>query len=106
MASVQRAGGPGRHHPETGHYAELVIVCADITEAREYSRALYRAGRYLSKWRIADIGVSADRPKKRPDGKYGVTFRAVDKTLARYHVMQKYGRDRSQWPYDPHRRGT
>ena len=107
MASVQRGGGLGGHHPETGHYGELVIACADATEARAYAQALYRAARYLSKWRIADIGVSVDRPRKRQrDGKWIVTFRAVDKTLARNHVMQKYGSDRSKWPYDPRRRGA
>ncbi len=105
MASVERAGGLGRHHPETGHYGELVIACADVTEAREHSRALYRCARYLSKWRIADVGVSVDRPKKK-NGKWIITFRAVDKTLARNHVMQKYGNDRSKWPYDPRRRGA
>lgn len=105
MTSVERAGGPGRHHPQTGHYAELVIACADVTEAREYTRALYRSARHLHRWRIADIGVSVDRIKKR-DGKWIVTFRAVDKTLAKNHVMQKYGKDRSRWPYDPNRRGA
>lgn len=105
MASVQRSGGT--HHPETGHYGELVILCADVTEAREHSQALYRSARYLHKWRIADIGVSVDRAKKRKvDGKWILTFRAVDKTLARNHVMQKYGSDRSKWPYDPRRRGA
>lgn len=103
MASVQRA--TGGHHPETGHYAELVIACADVTEAREHSQALYRAARYLCKWRIADIGVSVDRPKKAKDGRWMVRFRAVDKTLARNHVMTKYGADRTKWPYDPRRRG-
>lgn len=105
MASVERAGGIGRHHPETGHYAELVIACADVTEARQYSQALYRCARYLSKWQLADVGVSVDKPKRRPDGKVAVRFRAVDKTLARQHVMQKYGTDRSKWPYDPRRKG-
>lgn len=107
MASVDRAGGLGRHHPESGHYGELVIICADVTEAREHSQALYRSARHLHRWRIADIGVSVDRPRKRrTDGKWLLTFRAVDKTLARNHVMQKYGSDRSKWPYDPHRKGV
>lgn len=106
MESVRRAGGIGKHHPETGHYADLVILCDDITEAREHSQALYRCARYMCKWRIADIGVYPDKPKKRRDGKFILTFRAVDKTLARAHVMQKYGKDRSKWPYDPTRRGA
>lgn len=105
MTSVDRAGGLGAHHPETGHYGELVIACADVTEAREHAQALYRCARYLSKYRIADIGVSVDRPRKGQGGKWLLTFRAVDKTLARNHVMTKYGNDRSKWPYDPHRRG-
>ena len=99
------ASRAARTTPETGHYGELVIVCDDVTEAREHSQALYRSARFLHKWRIADIGVSVDRPRKR-NGKWILTFRAVDKTLARNHVMQKYGTDRSKWPYDPRRKGA
>lgn len=104
LASVQRAGGLGKHHPETGHYAELVITkLATREEADEYRRALFRCAHYLNRTRRAAVSMSADRPERTAAG-YQVRFRAVDKTLARQHVMQRYGTDRSKWPYDPRAR--
>ena len=102
LASIHQAGG--KHHPETGHYAQLVIAgCASMDEAREYVRGLHRSGRYLVKYAIADIGINAKIRKN--DGKFDVEFSAVDKAMARKHVIEKYGPDRSKWPYDPRRRG-
>jgi hypothetical protein len=106
LASVNEAGGPGQHHPETGHYAELVIRgLADRDEADEWRRALYRCAHYLCRTGIADVSMSADKPKRTAKGTYNITFRAIDKTRARAHVMAKYGPDRNKWPYDPRRRG-
>jgi hypothetical protein len=104
LASVNQAGGPGRHHPETGHYATLHIRgLADKDEAREYVQALYRSAHYLHRKKIADVSMSA-KPVRHGDT-WSVEFRAVDKTLARKHVLDRYGPDRSKWPYDPRRRG-
>jgi hypothetical protein len=104
MASVERAGGIGKHHPTTGHYAELVITdLADKAEADEYKRALFRCAHYLNRTGQAPLSMSAK--VERDGAKYKITFRAVDKTLARAHVLAKYGNDRSKWPYDPRRRG-
>jgi len=103
LASVQQAGGPGKHHPETGHYATLLITgLADRAEAEEYVRALNRCALYLHRAKIADVGMSA-KVEQGPAG-YVVRFKAIDKTLARQHVLQRYGPDRSKWPYDPRRR--
>jgi hypothetical protein len=100
---VQQAGG--RHHPETGHYAPLTISgCKDIHEAREYVRALHRSGRYLTRWKVADIGVAA-KVVKGQGTKYDIQFTAIDKSLARKHVLEKYGPDKAKWPYDPTKRG-
>ena len=107
MASVHHAGGLGRHHPETGHYGSLVIGdLATKEEADEYRKALYRCAHYLSRTGTAPLSMSADRAVRGIDGKYSITFRAVDKTLARAHVLARYGTDRSKWPYDPRRRGA
>jgi hypothetical protein len=104
LASVEKAGGLGKHHPETGHYATLVIKgLASRDEADEYSRALYRCAHYLNRTGQLPVGMSAKI--KRAGNRYEIEFRAVDKTLARAHVMAKYGPDRSKWPYDPRRRG-
>lgn len=103
LESIERAGGIGKHHPQTGHYAELVISdLADKAEAAEYKRALFRCAHYLT--RTAQVPVSMSADIERDGRKYRIRFRAVDKTLARQHVMAKYGNDRSKWPYDPRRR--
>lgn len=104
LASVDRAGGIGRHHPETGHYATLVIKgLASREEAEEWKRSLYRCAHYLSRAGIADVSISASI--RRDGSAYLVEFKAINKTLARKHVMEKYGPDRSRWPYDPRRKG-
>lgn len=106
LASVQRAGGMGRHHPETGKYAELVITGLDSREqAAEYRRSLHRCALWLLRNRGYDIGMSSDPPARQPDGSWAVAFRATDKTFSRNYVLQRYGSDRSRWPYDPRRRG-
>lgn len=104
LASIAQAGGIGRHHPETGHYATLIIRgLASRDEADEWRRSLYRCAHYLSRTGQADVGMSAT--VRRDGTRWLIEFRAVDKTLARRHVLQKYGSDRSKWPYDPRRRG-
>jgi len=111
LASVNQAGGLGKHHPQTGHYATLVIRgLADRDEAAEWHRALYRCAHWLNRTGQAPVSMSAKiqkhaRPCKESDCAYHIEFRAVDKTLARKHVLEKYGPDRSKWPYDPRRRG-
>lgn len=104
IASVEQAAG--RHHPQTGHYATLWIRgLATKEECAAWKQALFRCAHYLARNGIADVSMSTDRPVR--DGRgYKFSFRAVDKTLARQHVMEKYGPDRSKWPYDPRRRGT
>jgi len=105
LASVTRAGGFGKHHPVTGHYAELVIRgLADKAEAVTWQQALYRCAHYLNRTGRAAVSMSA---KIERDGSgYRIRYRAVDKTLARKHVLEKYGTDRSKWPYDPRRRNS
>jgi hypothetical protein len=104
LASVEQAGGIGKHHPETGHYATLWIRGFDSREdAQEWSRALYRCAHYLNRTGQAAVSMSAKIHRK--GAAYAIEFRAVDKTFAKNHVLQKYGPDRSKWPYDPHRRG-
>lgn len=105
MASVQQAGGIGKHDATTGHYATLVIRdLADRAEADEYVRALNRAALHLHRYKVAEVGMSA---KAERDGeRWAVRFKAIDKTHARAHVLAKYGPDRSKWPYDPRRRSA
>lgn len=103
LASVDQAGGPGQHHPETGHYATMYIRgLADQDEAKAYVQALYRSAHYLHRRKIAAVSMNAKA--KRDGSSWAVEFRAVDKTLARKHVLDRYGPDRSKWPYDPRRR--
>jgi hypothetical protein len=99
-ASIDQAGG--KHHPDTGHYATLVYKGIETRErADEIKRALHRCALYMHKKGIASVGMSA---KVLRDGNgWKVEFRAVDKTMARKYVLQKYGPDRSKWPYSPRR---
>jgi hypothetical protein len=104
LASVEKAGGLGNHHPDTGHYSTLIIRgLTSRDEADEWNRALYRCAHYLN--RTGQYPVSMSAKTERDGGKWKITFRAVDKTLARKHVLERYGPDRSKWPYDPRRRG-
>lgn len=106
-ASVQRAGGLGKHHPTTGHYADLVITgLADRDEADEYKKALHRCAFYLHRTGAAPVSMSTDRPARAVDGTYVIRFRVIDKTYAKAAMLARYGNDRSKWPYDPRRRAT
>lgn len=94
-ASINQAGGLGKHHPETGHYAEVWYTgCATRERAKEIKQALFRSGRHVG------VSVSADIVKA-PDGTFTVKYKAIDKRLARQYVMQTYGTDKSLWPYNP-----
>jgi len=106
LASIDQAGGIGNYDPATGHYAELVIRgLASKEEAAEWKSSLWRCAHYLSRKGIAPVSmVSA---KIEPDGSaYRIRFRAGDKIYARKRVIDKYGPDRSKWPYDPRRKGA
>lgn len=104
MASVNQAGGLGKHDATTGHYRELVIRgLATREEAAEWKRALHRCAVYLHKNKIADIGV---RTAIERDGKqYRIRFSAINKAHTYLFMIERYGEDRSKWPYDPRRRG-
>lgn len=105
-ASVQQSGGLGNHHPQTGHYGTLVITgLSSREEAKEYHNALYRCAHYLNRHGTAPLSMHTDKPVQQADGTWSLSFRAIDKTIARQHVLAKYGNDRSKWPYDPRRRG-
>lgn len=107
MASIQHAGGLGSHDPSTGHYGELIVSgLTSRDEATEYRRSLHRCALWLKRNRGYDIGMSTDRPQKMSDGTYRIVFRVTDKTLARQYVMERYGPDRTKWPYDPRRRNA
>jgi hypothetical protein len=104
LASIEQAGGLGKHDPTTGHYAELVLRgIATREEAAEWRRSLFRCAHYLNRSGTAPVSMNA---KIERDGNgYLIRFKAVDKVLAKAHVLAKYGSDRSKWPYDPRRRG-
>jgi hypothetical protein len=104
LASIQ--GAEGRHHPETGQYAQLVIAgCASLDEAKEEIRALHRSANHLSKWKLTKpIGVFTKIRKN--GGAYDVEFTVVDKSYARKFVVDRYGPDPSKWPYLARRKGN
>lgn len=93
----------GGQDPVTLHYAEMtedeingqVIRQAEV--ARELKNALYRAARR----RQVSLSASVER---KADGTYQVRFKAVDKAAGRAYMIQKYGADRTKWPYNPRNR--
>lgn len=92
-ASIDQADG--KHHPETGHYAELIYAGCDTRErAKEIRQALYRSGYHLKVSVMATV-----EPAK--DGTFQVRFRAVNKDHARKFVLDHYGNDSGRWPYQP-----
>lgn len=90
----------GGQDPTTLHYAELTEdeingqAIRDAEVARELKAALYRAARR------ANVSLVA-RVEKRADGSYQVRFKAVDKAAGRAYMIQRYGPDRTKWPYNP-----
>jgi hypothetical protein len=106
LASVNQAGGPGKHHPETGHYSELIIRgFATREEALEYKRSLHRCAVFMHRNGILSVSVHTKLERDRKNGGWLVRFKAIDKVFSRKYVLDHYGPDRSQWPYDVHRRG-
>lgn len=97
-ASINAAGGVCDE--TTGHFAVLHYVgCADLDRAKEIVRALHRAAN-RQKVSMSATVHPAD------DGTFYVKFKAISKAHARAYVLAKYGPDRSQWPYDPRRKGS
>jgi len=105
LAAVNQAGGVGKHHPQTGEYATLVLRgFADRDEALEWQRSLYRCALFLHKRRGIPVSVSV---KMGRDGKgWKLTYRVGDKTHARKYHLETHGTDRRRWAYDPTRRGA
>lgn len=99
MASVDGAGGPGKHDDQ-GHYKHLTYFgCETEARAKEIRQALFRCARYLK------VSMSATAHRS-DDGTWQVDFFAVNPDHARAYVVGRYGTDRTKWAYDPleHRR--
>jgi hypothetical protein len=94
----------GVYDSETGHYGKLVYSgCETEERALEINRALNRSASYMHTHKQADVGMNS-RVKRASDGTWEVEFAAVSKAHARAYVIQKYGSDRSKWPYDPRKK--
>lgn len=86
-------------NPDNGHYGELVYAgCETRERAEEIKRALFRAAKRQ--------GYSVTAKVEKRLRTFRVRFTAIDKAAARRHVIEKYGTDRSLWPYNPRMRGT
>jgi hypothetical protein len=83
---------------ETGRYAELLYTgCTTQARAKEIQQALFRAAKRQ--------GYSLTAKIEKSGKEYNVRFTAVSKAHARRYVIEKYGSDRSAWPYNPRKRG-
>ena len=100
-ASIRQADG--KCHPDTGHYAPLVIQGLPTRdEAREVVRALHRSSYWLHKNTDLNCSVSA-KPVKNLDGSYRVDFFAINKDHTYRYMIEKYGPDPEKWPYSTNR---
>jgi hypothetical protein len=85
----------GKPAPDTGLMGKLVYVGCDSRErAVEVKRMLYRSASHHKVSLATDI-VPAD------DGTFQVHFSVFHKSYGRKYVLDKYGSDRSKFPYDP-----
>ena len=102
LAAVQTGGGLG-NYDEQGHYGTLVINgLANRREAQEYKSSLYRCAHYLARNDLAPVSISrADIEKSGIFGEYRITFQVSDKAKAREYMVEQFGRDVSNYPYDP-----
>lgn len=83
----------------TGHYAELIYTGIKTSDrALQVKRGLYNAAKHHG------VSMKADT-ESLTDGTYQVRFRAIDKKRARAYLIATKGKDRSQWAYDPRRKG-
>lgn len=86
--------------PVTLHYGELIEdefapgTPLDAARAAEFKTALYRAAKRQGVSLVATV-------ERRPDGSHQIRFKAVDKAAARAYMIQRYGPDRTKWPYNP-----
>jgi hypothetical protein len=101
LASIEQAGG--KYHAETGFYKTLRLRLDDNDDAREWHRAFRRSAVYLHRNGIADIGIHVEIKRDRK-GQY-LEYVAINKAHTYRFIIQRYGPDRSKWPYDVHRRG-
>jgi hypothetical protein len=92
-ASINLVGGV--HDPDTGRYGTLRDTGHPTKDAAmDVQRGLYASGKH--------VGVSVKCTiVAEPDGTYTVEFFTINKQHARAYVLQKYGKDRAGWAYDP-----
>lgn len=84
---------------------------ADYDRAEDIRRGIYRCARHRNITADAGPGgrlvTGPDEMGVRKKGReYEVWYRVHDKRSARKAHLQRYGADRSKWPYDPRRRAT
>lgn len=95
LASVNAA----EMNAENGFHGELLYTgCKTKERADEVKRALYRAAKRQ--------GYSVTAKVEKHGAEFQVRFTAINKEAARRFVVEKYGPDRTAWPYNPRKRGT
>lgn len=81
---------------DAGHYGELVYAgVEDQLRAVEIRRSLFRSAKHLGVSLKADVEQAAD-------GTHQVRFHAIDKAVARAHMVQTYRGREHEMPYNPY----
>lgn len=82
----------------------------DYDRAHDIRRGIYRCAKHRGI--TAEAGPSGrtvtgdEMGIHKNHGAYEVWYRVWDKKTARKRHLERYGADRSKWPYDPRRRAT
>jgi hypothetical protein len=93
VASINQAGG---QHDDNGCYQELFYTGIESRQrAAEIKRALYRARKYVAG------GISGYAYVEKDGDGYKVRFCAINKTHSYKYMLEKYGSDRTKYPYSP-----
>lgn len=89
-ASISLANGK---HDEDGHFATLQYRgCQTREHAKEIAQALRRTKKYTGYTVVPRI-------KPADDGTFIVEFFAVHPSYSQKYIVEKYGPDRTKWPY-------
>lgn len=100
-ASVTQA--EGKYDAVTGFYKTLVINGIESSDdAKEVEKRLRASAYHHHRNGLLSIGVHVSRIKN-TDGSYRVEFAAVNKEHTYAYMIQKYGEDRTKWPYSTNR---
>ena len=99
LASVTAANG--KHDKTNGHYAWRKLKCDTYEEAVAYKDGLYLSKKHFKRHPKKFPQVSVTTKITEADGKFYVEYCAIHPDYVAFYMINKYGEDRTKWPYQP-----